>query len=57
MPWYTGPSNKIRRASLKDVVPVRERPVPMTWNSVPGWGVEAWAPMVMVMVKVREMTL
>jgi hypothetical protein len=34
----------MRRASLKDAVPVRESPAPMTWSLVPGWGEEGWFP-------------
>jgi hypothetical protein len=35
------PSRRMERARLKEDVPVRERPAPMTWSSVPGLGVEA----------------
>lgn len=35
------------RAALKDAVPVRERPAPMTRSLVPGWGVEGDWPILM----------
>jgi hypothetical protein len=35
------PLRRIDRARLKEDLPVRERPAPMTWTSVPDLGVEA----------------
>ena len=36
------------RAALKEAVPVRERPAPMTRIVVLGFGVDGWAPIVTV---------
>lgn len=37
-PWRVGPCRRISRAALKEAVPVRGRPAPITWSLVPGTG-------------------